>query len=275
MNAACNRSLLQNVVSISIAVTVLACFDPSARANLDPGSVQYNPVLAPSFAFFTPSYVNGPLPSAYHNLIITTNFPYNYDGQKDGSFQGFVTSSIWANDQGQLAFTYQFNNLNPGPGSALTDIVRATINDFSDPWLYGARDPVTNQPIPVPVTIFSVGSDSSGHSTAINGLFGGWSNGNPFSVQRNATDAGISINFNPLNSGTQLDSTPNDQSAMIWFTTNAISADLTNVGLSDNGHVGVAQAYAPSLIIFPEPSTLVLAIFAATAGLCILRRRRT
>jgi|GEM_PF-1617513 len=248
----------------------------SVPVSLDPGNVQYNPVLAPSFSFFTPSYVSGPLPAAYHTHIISTNFPYNYDGQKDGSFQGFVTSSIWANDAGQLAFTYVFNNLNPGNGSPLTDIVRATINDPTNPWANNI-DPTTHQP--TPFKILSVGSDSSGHSTPINGFFGSWSNGDPFSVQRDGTDAGISINWNPLNSGTQLNSTPSDQSALVWVTTDATRAGITNVGLSDNGHVGTANAYAPQFngpIPTPEPSTLVLlALGGLGCSVVAYRRKRS
>ena len=262
-------------------VLAAAALDSSARAvvvttPLAPGGVQYNPALNPPYAFFTPSYTNGPLPPAYHTLIKSTNFPYNYNGQKDGSFQGFVTSNIWANDAGQLAFTYVFNNQNPASGSPLTDIVRATLNDPSDPWLYGALDSMQN-PIPVPFAITGVGADGLGHSTAINGLFGGWSNGNPFSVQRDGTDASVSINFNPLNSGTQLNSVTSDQSALIWVTTNATHADVTNVGLSDNGHVGVAQAYAPNIKgTIPEPSTLVLlALGGLGCSVMAYRRRRS
>jgi len=192
------------------------------------------------------------------------------DGQKDGSFQGFVTSSIWSNDAGQLAFTYhQFNNLNPGAGSPLTDIVRATINDPSLPWFNRA----TNSPF----TIFQAGADSSGNSAPINGFFGSWSDGNPFSVQRDGTDDGVSINWNPLNSGTQLDSISDDRSALVWLTTDATRAGVTNVGLSDNGHVGAALAYAPSNrpVPCPEPASLVLGVIAGMAGVGFVWRRKT
>lgn len=253
-----------------LLVLMSSNLDSIARADLLPGQVQYNPALNPPFAFFTPSYISAPLPAAFNILVISTNFPYNYDGQKDGSFFGFVTSSVYTNNLGQLAFSYVFNNLNPPPSALngfsnnppLTDIVRATINDPSNPW--------------TAFRIFSAGSDRSGHSTAVNGFFGGWSNGDPFSIQRNGTDYGVAIDFNPLNSGTQLNSTPNDKSAVIWLTTDATFATLTNVGLSDNGHVGTAVAYAPGLrIICPEPSSLALsAIGCVGAGLALRRRRR-
>jgi hypothetical protein len=222
---------------------ILIALESSARAGLDPGQVEYNPALNPPFAFFSPSYVTGPLPADFNHLIVSSNFPYNYDGHQDGSFFGFVRSSVWANSAGQLAFSYAFNNLNPSPGSPLTEIVRATINDPSNPW--------------AGFHIFAAGADSSGNSTSINGFFGGWSNGDPFSVERDGSDSGISFNLNPLNSGTQLNSTTNDTSALIWVTTDARSFRMTNVGLSDNGHVGVAEAFAPNT---PEPATLLLAV---------------
>jgi hypothetical protein len=261
--AFCLRAALAMVLGSS-------ALESSARADLAPGQVQYNPALS-SFSFFAPSYASGPLPAAFNIPVISTNFPYNYNGQKDGSFFGWVTSSIFANAQGQLAFTYVFNNLDPGSGAPLTDIVRATINDPTNPWFNS--DPQVNAPF----RIFAVGADSSGQSTPVNGFFGSWSNGNPFSVQRDGTDDGVSINFNPLNSGTQLNSVPNDRSALIWLTTDATRADITNVGLSDNGHVGTARAYAPKVngtIPTPEPSTLVLSAIACLGGGLLVRRKR-
>ena len=148
--------------------------------------------------------------------------------------------------------------------------MRATINDPSHPWFNGSNN--------VPFTIFAAGADpnSGGHSTPINGFFGGWNNGLPFDITRNATDYGVSIEFNPLNSGTQLNSTPNDQSALIWIATNATRFGPTNVSFSDNGHVGTTRAYAPSLFRFicPEPSMLFLAIIGCCAGWFAIRRGR-
>ncbi len=242
-----------------------------AAPALAPGDVQYNPYHLAAFSFFAPNYVSSALPAQYNTLIASNDFPYNYNGQKDGSFFGFVRSTIWADANGHLAFTYIFNNLTPppsvlnnfNPNSPLTDIVRATINDPSNPW--------------TGFNILSAGADTSGSSTPINGFFGGWSDGSPFSLQRSATDSGVSFNFNPLNSGTQLNSTPNDVSSLIWIATDATRAGITNVGLSDNGHVGTAQTYAPRVngdIPTPEPSTFVLSALAALGGAVVWRKRR-
>jgi hypothetical protein len=250
---------------------VLACFAllglaSTASAVVGPGQSQYNPALNPPFSFFTPSYTAGPLPPQFNIFVASQNFAYNYNGQKDGAFFGFVTSSVFANNAGQLAFTYVFNNLIPPPSALngfnpnppLTDIVRATINDPSNPW--------------TGVMVSATGADGSGHSTAVPGFFGSWANGNPFDLARSATDSGVAIEFNPLNSGTQLNSTPQDQSALIWLTTDAKHFAVTNVGLSDNGHVGTAQAYAPSPV--PEPSSFVQAIVACLGSGLALRRAR-
>jgi PEP-CTERM motif len=228
---------------------------------LPPGATLYNQVLNP--VVFSPNYITGPLPAAFHVLVASQNFPYNYNGTLNNSFSGFVQSKVWANDAGALAFTYIFNNLQP-PGNEnppLTDIVRATINDPSNPW--------------TGVTISSAGADASGHTTPIAGAFGSWSDGQPFNLARSATDSGIAVNFNPLNSGTQLNSTPNDQSALVWVVTNAAHFAITNVGFSDNGHVGTANAYAPEAggPFIPEPSTIVLAALGAAGGLLAIRRR--
>jgi hypothetical protein len=223
---------------------------------LNPGETQYNPALNPPFPFFTPPYTAGPLPAIYSVFLISHDFPYNYNGTKDNSFSGFVRSAVWQDPvTRELAFTYVLNNLTPPfpPNPPLTDIVRATINDPTNPW--------------APFQILAAGSDpnSGGHSTPINGFFGGWNNGVPFDIVRSATDFGVAIEFNPLNSGTQLNSTPNDQSALIWFATDATTFNVTKVGFSDNGHVGTGQAFAPNVVqiplfICPEPSALVLAI---------------
>src|SRR5258707_13017084 len=84
----------------------------TARADLGAGQVQYDPVLNGPYTFFNPNYVAGPVTSSYNTLLASTVFPYNYNGQIDGSFVGSVTSSVYSNLAGQLSFSYVFNNLN-------------------------------------------------------------------------------------------------------------------------------------------------------------------
>jgi hypothetical protein len=264
------------------AVLIFASTASAVPPNLDPGTTQYNPVLSGPYPFFTPSYVAGPLPSPNYALVTSAVVPYNYNGTLNNSFYGFVTTNVYRYTNvgnpadplnNTLAFSYVFNNLTPlvPPNPPLTDIVRATINDPSHPWFNG----ITNSPF----TILAAGADpaSGGHSTPINGFFGGWNNGVPFDLARNAVDYGVAVEFNPLNSGTQLNSTPNDQSAFIWFATNASHFQPTNVSFSDNGHVGTTLAYAPAVErdkFIPEPSTLVLLTLGGVGGAVGLYRRR-
>ncbi len=206
-------------------------------------------------------------------FVTTANVPYDYNGTLNNAFSGFVTTSVYRNTTDQtLAFTYVFNNLTPFAGAPLTDIVRATINDPSDPWSFN-----TTTGLPFQITAAGADPNSGGHSTPINGFFGGWNNGTPFDVTRNATDDGVAVEFNPLNSGTQLDSTPNDQSALIWFTTDATHFAPTDVSFSDNGHVGTSQAYGPTngrdVPFTPEPSTIVLLGLGGLGGAFALWRR--
>jgi hypothetical protein len=245
----CSRLLLACLALLGLAST--------ASAVVGPGQTQFNPALNPPFSFFTPSYTAGPVPAQFNTLVATHNFPYNFNGTNNAAFFGFVTSSVYANNAGQLAFSYVFNNLAPTPSAPLTDIVRATLNDPTNPWMG--------------ILVTAIGADGSGHSTPVPGFFGGWGNGNPFDVARSGTDSGIAVEFNPLNSGTQLNSTPNDQSAVVWLTTDAKHFTVTNVGLSDNGRVGTGQAFAPTV---PEPTTLVLAVVACFGCGLALRRAR-
>jgi hypothetical protein len=249
---------------------------------LDPGVTEYNPPLTPAFPFFTPNYVAGPLPANYA-LVTTFNVPYNYNGTLNNAFFGHVTTSVWRYNNlanpadplnGTLAFGYVFDNLTPPvpANPPLTHIVRATINDPSDPWGHNVATG-----LPFKITAAGADPNSGGHSTPINGFFGSWNNGMPFDLTRSAVDSGVAIEFNPLNSGTQLNSTSNDQSAFIWFATDAIHFAPTNVSFSDNGHVGTAQAYGPSNFrpfFCPEPSTLVLAALGCCAGWFTIRRGR-
>jgi hypothetical protein len=270
-----NHSLISFAAKQFVWLSILAAAIFSAGTAhavpplLNPGDTQYNPALNPPFSFFTPSYISGPVPAGYW-LLTSRDFPYDYAGTKDEAFSGFVRSSVYLAFDGTLAFSYVFNNLTPPTplNPPLTDIVRATINDPSDPW--------------GPFSILAAGSDpnSGGHSTPINGFFGGWNNGVPFDIVRNATDFGVAIEFSPLNSGTQLNSTPNDQSALIWFATDATKFNITNVGFSDNGHVGTAEAFSPNVIqipLFPcpEPSALVLAILGCCGYGFAIQRVRT
>lgn len=271
MNHLLNVFFSRPAIWLAVCAVALLSASPASAVTggpLAPGGTQYNPYHLGAFSFLSPDYTPTSIPSDY-SLVTSANVPYNYNGTTDGSFYGFVTTSVYmktdGTDKGTLLFAYVFNNLTPPtpPNPPLTDIVKATISDPTHPW--------------GPFQITSAGADTSGHSTAVSGFFGSWSDGTPFSIQRDATDFGVSANFNPLNSGTQLNSTPNDQSAVIWFATDATKFAATDVGLSDNGHVGTTRAYAPNLVqgpFLPEPSTLVLLALGGSCGVLTIWRRR-
>jgi len=232
------------------AVLLTLASAAQAQGPLTPGKSMVNP--ASPLSAVSPIYTAGPVPSAYNLLVASTTFPYT----PGGAFTGFVVSKVFANSAGELAFSYTFNNLNV-PGTAATDIQRTTVNGPNNPW--------------TGVNIFDAGADGSGHSTAVVGPFGTWTNGNPMDIQRNAINNGLGIDFSVLSSGTELLSPTSDQSATIWVTTDATRFAPTNVGLSDNGLVGTSLAYAP----IPEPATLFLIIVGmACAGVSVAVQRR-
>ncbi len=270
--------LLSKPLAWLIPFTAVLVFSSTASAvppALNPGNTLYSPQTIPPGFFATSGYyASAPLPPQYSVLVTTFDFPYNYNGTLNNAFVGFVRSSVYMNPADKtLAFTYVLNNLTPFAGAPATDIVRATINDPSDPWQ------IFN------ITAAGADPNSGGHSTPINGFFGAWNNGMPFDLARSATDFGVAIELNPLNSGTQLDqpstnpASPNgDQSALVWFTTDATKFNFTNVSLSDNGHVGTGRAFAPNTVqgpFTPEPSTLVLLGLGSLGGaLSVWRRHR-
>lgn len=247
-----NRFASSGALIVALMAVLLSCASVArAQGPLTPGKSMVNPASPLSAA--SPIYTAGGVPAAYNILVASTTFPYT----AGGAFSGFVTSKVFANNAGELAFSYTFNNLNV-PGAAETDILRATVNGPNNPW--------------TGVNIFDAGADGLGHSTPISGPFGSWANGNPIDIQRNAINNGIGIDFSVLSSGTELLSQPSDQSATIWLTTDATRFAPTNVGLSDNGLVGTSLGFAP----VPEPATLLLVIVGmAFAGVSATVQRRS
>jgi hypothetical protein len=85
--------------------SALLAIESAALANLNPGDTQYNPALNPTF---TPSFSIGAVPAAYNTPVASAVFLYNYNGTPSEAFAGSVTSSVFKNSSGQLAFSYVF-----------------------------------------------------------------------------------------------------------------------------------------------------------------------
>jgi hypothetical protein len=251
----CNIHRLASVKFALICVCALLLLPSAALADLNPGDTQYNPQVNPPF---NPSFTVGPVPAAYNIPVASMSFPYAFNGTSSGAYNGSVLSSVFKNSSGQLAFSYVFDNLLPPAGGVRTDISHATVNDPSNPW--------------TGVTIFGTGADGSGLSTAVPGAFGSWTNGNPFDITRDAGNSGVGVFFNAFSSGTELVNTTNDRSASIWFTTDATTFHISNVGLIDTGTTGTGNAYAPGV---PEPSSLVLLALGALGAAFIGRQLRS
>jgi hypothetical protein len=242
----------------------------SASAQLAPGGTVYNPAL-PNPPF-TPDYTVGGVPAAFNTVVAgPTAFQYDYvPGDNSHAYFGTITSTVFKNASGQLAFSYKFNDLVPAtaPDSATNaDLNHVTIGGTANAWNG--------------VNILSEGADSSGNSTpqGTGAPLPNWANGNPFDVSRanNPGDQGIGIFLSVGGGGTILNrgtaANPlNQSSALVWFTTDATKFVQTSVGLQDSqSTVGGAVAYAP---VVPEPATIVLAGLAGALGCGLAIRRR-
>ena len=235
------------VVALVVAAMTGTC---TWAAPLAPGTSVDNPLnpgVVPDFTLGLPGYFTPP------NLIATLVSPYS------GAFTGTVTSRVYR-DPGDLtlAFEYYYTNTTPGP---VLDIIRSTIGDTSYPWLG--------------YLITDAGSDESGTSTVGGGGGVNWTDGDPTFLLRDpaVSGAGLTIQWRALSDGTVLRNTTLDDSALVWFDTNAFAYQTTNVGILDSGGTSNAEGYAPRSVstLIPEPTTLSL---LGLALLAMARRRR-
>jgi hypothetical protein len=254
-----SRRLASAAFALACVCAVLL-IPSAALANLNPGDTQYYPPVSAAFgAPFVPPYAIGPVPASYVQLN-SFNFPYNYmPGNSNEAYLGSVTSNVYQNMAGQLAFSYVFNNNNV-VGGPRTEISHVTIGGAGDPWNG--------------VTIFQAGADSLGNSTPVPGAFGSWNNGDPFDFVRDnaGSGSGVGAFFNAFNSGTELVDTTNDKSATIWFTTDATRYQVGDIGMIDTGTTGAGNAFVP---LVPEPSSIVLLALGAVGAAFLGRRIRS
>jgi hypothetical protein len=248
----------------------------SASAQLAPGGTVYNPAVVPPFA---PPYTAGGVPAAFNTVVAgPTSFPYDYiPGDNSHAYFGSITSTVYKDGSGHLAFSYKFNDNVPPPNVPVPpnppdDTLNYDINHVTIGGTVGAWNGVN---------ILSEGADSSGNSTpqGTGAPFPNWANGNPFDIVRanNPGDQGVGVFLSVGGGGTILNrgtaANPlNQSSALVWFTTDATKFVTTAVGLQDSqSTVGGALAYAP---VVPEPATIVLAGLAGALGCGLAIRRR-
>ena len=214
-------------------------------AVLLPNASQNNPALGvDGITDFTVG-----LPAAYGSYVLVDSLV----SADVGDFGGSVTTNVWRDLDSTLTFEYMFTNTGL---SGTRDLIRATIGDVTQPWKG--------------YMISDAGSDASGSSTDTGGGIG-WTDGKPNLILRDPTASGegLTIQFRAASDGTVLRNTTADFSALIWFDTDALDYQRTDVGLLDSGLIASAESFAPLFI--PEPASMAL---FGLLGLGLIRRRR-
>jgi hypothetical protein len=91
--------------TLALLVGIFAAAPSISRADpLPPGGSLDKPGTVP--ALFAPYYTAGPVPANYSNLVVSTAFPYNFNGTATGAFLGSVLSRVWMDPiSGALAFS--------------------------------------------------------------------------------------------------------------------------------------------------------------------------
>jgi len=202
----------------------------------------------------------GPTDAANWDLIATLV------KQNDGQLKGDTTSKVYKNKtDGTLAFSYQVH----ADVNNTRYIVRATLD--GDGW---AGINVTNAGI-----VGDPQTQQTGYVSGTGLAVAEWTNGAPIFIARSeysptAPEWQFQIPRNPVlpndpTIGTVIG--PSDDSAEVWFMTNAKSYSTSFIAYLDSGQTGRAEVYMP---LIPEPGTMAL-IGVATGGLAIFRRRRT
>lgn len=218
-----------------------------SASPLPPNANVDNPDIPPNAS---PDFTVG-LPANFGSYVSVATLASPYVG----AFTGTVTTNVWRDTDNTLTFGYEFTNTSPLP---VKDMVSATIGDPTQPWLG--------------YVISDAGSDESGQST------GGldpvdWTDGDPSSIGRDPTISGegLQIRWRDAGAGTVIRNSA-DYSALVWFDTDAVDYQLTDIGILDSGLTADAQGYAPLAVsTIPEPASLAL---FGLLGLTLMRRRR-
>jgi hypothetical protein len=215
---------------------------------LAPGDVAYNPDLAgstlvgdggPYYTAGAPAWLN---PA---NIALTQSSPIvGIPGFSE--FRGTVESTA-----------YYINGVDASGGIGLS--YRIQLAADSAPRLVRAALAEDGWP---GVTITDAGSDGSGASASAGGGVV-WFDGDPYFIQRDSATSAPEWAYRLGSNGAVLNES--QQSALIWFATDATATSQSAIALLDGGAAGAAL-----VLSVPEPATLTL---VSVALLSILRRR--
>lgn len=221
-----------------ISAILIASASSVALANLNNGDIVYNPALAvppgPTYTVGTPAWLNA------GGLLASLS------GAISNDFTGVVDSYVYAlngvDGSGGLGFVYRIS-LAAGSNSGL---VRGSLAPTG--W--------------APVTIADAGSNESGASTQVGGS--GWTDGDPYFIERDFTTSAPAWQFRVGALGTRLDA--GNSSALVWFETDATVWQRSEIDLLDSGLSGESPVLAP----IPAPAAIGLGAF----GLALLGHNR-
>ena len=234
----------KHVIGVGLALAIAL---PASAAMLPMGGQHYNPVVSgtgqvgsagPFYTAGTPAWL---VPA---NLIASLSSPI-MGVPGFSAYSGTVDSWIYNAGLNRLGFAYRINLDAASAGR----LVRAS---ESNPFWQN-------------VTVFDAGADGGGTSTPESGL--GWSNGDPFFIERESSLGTPAWDYRHSTCGTTLN--PNQSSAIVWFETSARSyMQFGSISLIDGGALGAARI----LSVIPAPQSALLGVVGVLMA-CVLRRQ--
>lgn len=236
-------------IAMILAIAALA-IPASAVIPLPPGAILYNPGLSGSGEIGAggPFYTNT-LPSWVNAGNLENSLTSDIAGIPGFlQFRGTVQSWCYRLDNGNIGLVYQINlNSNSAPR-----LVRASIGTAG--W--------------DGVGILDAGSDGSGDSTAASGNTT-WTDGDPYFIERDGFGMSPQWVYRLGTDGTILN--PTDQSALVFFETDALACAEGAISLLDGGAAGAARILTLGNVI-PSPAAASLGLLGLSL-VGALRRR--
>ena len=217
--------MTKQLSAMAAVVGVALLLTPAALADLAPGQSHYNPDAAGGLS--PPYYTVGGVGAAAGGYAALT--PVLTNPFVQGVYAGTVSSRVWQNGSGELAFEYWFN-LIPG-GTATTPVESATVGgDWNA------------------TTVYEVGADGSGFSSGPT-----WVDGDPYRIGRKFTGGSPDVEYFVSPVGTQYFPGSSHFAAHFWYATDADSYTIDYLSVQDGGAVDRGQVY-----VVPAPGAFPL-----------------